>query len=587
MFNFRQKIFISYLALFLVFLVLVFPFASQTVKKITAKAMEDRASELIQRIQKAPNNEALIRRLKDQKPAIFFRVSVIDNDKRVLYDSHTKRLLGEQFSQEYIVDHPEVLQAFQRGLGYHVGYSELLGQKFAYMAKAFDFHGKRYVIRTAFPYEYVSELSHDFEMGFLGLSAAVLLLFSVMTWFIINHLTRPIQQIIEAVRPYQKGLTTTIPEIELSSVNPSDDFGKLAFTLNSLSSKVQKHIDTLTHERNEKESVLEALTEGVIAVEEDMKVIYANSSALSLLGLKQQELLEKNLGDIQQIKCYELLEQCQKEHKILTDTLVIKKPRKKEYIDLIAIPKKQESGAILVMQDNSVQHKLLEMRKDFVANASHELKTPITIISGFAEALHDNPDLPPEKNLEITDKITRNCERMSTLIKDLLTLSDIENIPETRLMECDLSALMRTVCPMVKDVFSDANITLKIPPEQDMHIIGDNNLLIMAFLNLVENAAKYSPAPAQITISMRQKEEWIKIKIADQGYGIPPEDLEHIFTRFYRADKSRSKQIGGTGLGLSIVELIIQKHFGHIKVQSEVGKGTTFTISLPIKRDTH
>ena len=216
MFNFRQKVFISYLALFLVFLVLIFPFASQTVKKIAGKAMEDRANEIIERIRTAPNDEALVRRLKDQKPLIFFRVSVITDEHKVLYDSHVKRLLGTQFSQEYVVDHPEVLEAFKSGVGYNVDYSELLSQKFAYLAKAFDFHGKTYVIRTAFPYEYVAELSHDFELGFLGLATAVLLLFSILTWFIINHLTRPIQQIIEAIRPYQRG------EISLSRKSGSN-----------------------------------------------------------------------------------------------------------------------------------------------------------------------------------------------------------------------------------------------------------------------------------------------------------------------------------------------------------------------------
>jgi two-component system, OmpR family, phosphate regulon sensor histidine kinase PhoR len=582
MFNFRQKVFISYLALFLVFLVLIFPFASQTVKKIAAKAMEDRATEIIERIRSAPNDEALVRRLKDQKPLIFFRVSVITNEHKVLYDSHVKRLLGAQFSQEYVVDHPEVAEAFEKGTGYKVDYSELLSQKFAYMAKAFDFHGKTYVLRTAFPYEYVAELSHDFEMGFLGLSTAVLLLFSFMTWFIINHLTRPIQQIIEAVKPYQKGEVTAIPEIKLKSISASDDFGKLAETLNSLTSKIQNQINALTFERNEKEAVLESLTEGVIAVEKDNHIAYANQSALKMLDLTKEELIGKTLN---QKQCSALIERCQAEQIILIDTMEIKKLREKIYLDLIAIPKKGESGAILVMQDNSAHYKMLEMRKEFVANASHELKTPITIISGFAETLHDNPDLPFDTAQQITEKIMRNCVRMNNLVKDLLTLSDIEHLPESRLLLCDFRALVENEIQLVKDVFSDAEIDLHVTENADFYILGDSSLLEMAIFNLVENAAKYSNPPAKITLNLEHKEDWIQLKISDQGVGIPAKDLPHIFERFFRVDKARSTKIGGSGLGLSIVEMIISKHFGKISVESEEGKGTTFTVLLPVKRD--
>lgn len=581
MFNFRQKVFISYLALFLIFLVLTFPFASQTVRKIAAKAMEDRATEIIERIRTAPNNEALVRRLKDQKPLIFFRVSVISDERKVLYDSHIKRILGTQFSQDYVVSHPEVLEAFEKGVGYKVDYSQLLSQKFAYFAKAFDFHGKTYVLRTAIPFEYVSELSHDFEMGFLGLAAAVLLLFSLMTWFIINHLTRPIQQIIEAVRPFQRGTVSSIPEIKLTSVSSSDDFGKLASTLNALRSKIQSQINDLTFERNEKEAVLESLTEGVIAVEKDERIAYANSSAAQLLD--QEIPTGHNFHQLNQKKCVQLLEKCQTEQKILLDTLEIKTTRQKIYLDLIAIPKAGGNGAILVMQDNSAHYRVLEMRKEFVANASHELKTPITIIGGFAETLHDNPGLSKEISSDITEKIMRNCSRMDKLVKDLLTLSDIEHLPESRLNDCNVVDLVREASQLVQDVFPDAQIDNEI--NGDFHMLGDANLLEMAIFNLIQNAAKYSEPPAHITVQLDRKGDFIELKVKDKGMGIPMKDIPHIFDRFYRVDRTRTKKIGGSGLGLSIVEMIIQKHFGTVSVESEEGVGTTFTVLLPVKRE--
>ncbi|MBA3816600.1 MAG: PAS domain-containing protein [Parachlamydiaceae bacterium] len=582
MFSFRQKIFISYIAVFLVFIALIFPFATYMVRKIATKAMEDRAKELIAKIESAPNDDALIRRLKEQKHLLFFRISVINNESKIIYDTHTKRLLGPRFSQEYVVDHPEVIQAFKNGVGYNEDYSELLEQKFSFFAKSFDFHGKTYVMRTAFPYKYVAELTHDCEISFLGLATLILLLFSVMTWFVIIHLTSPIQQIINAVTPYQEGKEATIPEIKLKASNNSDEFGKLAMTLNSMSSKIQKHIDTIITERNEKSAILESLVEGVIAIDENSIITYANDMALKLLGFDRPTLLGQNFSITNQPTCYALLMSCQREKKPLTNPLTITgKNNLKTFLDILAAPKGQNSGAILVMQDQTSHYKLLEMRKDFIANASHELKTPITIIRGFAEALHDNPDLPLETRSEVTGKIVKSCKRMTTLIKDLLTLSDIENIPQYKLMECDIYDMLQMCSDNLHDGFPDAQITIHKNSEEELDVIADPSLMELALMNLIENGIKYSTPPAQIVINLDKVYDNVQITIADKGIGIPAADLEHIFERFYTVDKAHSQKMGGSGLGLSIVQTIIHKHFGQISVESEVGKGTTFTILLP------
>ncbi len=582
MFSFRQKILIGYVVSFFVFTTITFPLVTNIVRTIAAKAMEDRADELIGKIQSAPNNDALIRRLKEQQHLIFLGVSVITNDRRLLYDSHTKRLLGPRFSQEYIVDHPEVIEAFEHGIGYNEDYSELLEQKFSYFAKSFDFHGKPYVIRTAFPYKYFNDLTRDCEIGFLVLTTAILLLFSMLTWLIINHFTRPIQEIINAVSPYQEGKQTTIPEIQLKSANSEDEFSKLAMTLNSLSAKIQKHIDTLTTERNEKEAILESLVEGVIAIDNALDVTYVNEMALKLLDTERSKLIGHNFGMVEQPQGYALLVGCQKQKKALTETLTItKEGGVKRYLDLVAAPKGASSGAILVIQDKSSHYKLMEMRKDFVANASHELKTPITIIRGFAEALHDHPDLPESTRIEVTRKIVKNCERMTTLIKDLLTLSDIENIPHSRLVECDLTQLIRGCCDTLHEIHADAQINMHVKSDMPMLLIADPSLMELAFMNLIENAAKYSKPPAMIDITLEKSEDKISVIISDKGIGIPDIDQEHIFDRFYTVDKAHSQKMGGSGLGLSIVQTVIHKHFGQISVRSKVGEGTTFTIILP------
>jgi two-component system, OmpR family, phosphate regulon sensor histidine kinase PhoR len=583
MLSFRQKIILNYALVFLLFITLLFPFSAYLVRIIVAKTLADRTSELVSRIQNAPDNDALVSYLKDQKALLFFRVSIITDEYKILYDSHTKRLLGPSFSQEYVVNHPEVIEAFNKGTGSHEDYSELLDQRFVYLAQTFDFHGKTYVMRTAFPYSHIAELTRDFQFGFLGLSIVVLLLFSTMTWFIIHRLVAPIQQIITAVKPYQDNLQASIPEIIVKSSGSSDEFVKLANTLNSLSTKIRKHISSLTHERNEKRTILESLIEGVIAIDSNMTMTFANKMAQKFLGFEEENLLGKCFSITNQQPFFELLANCQKEKIALTKTISIQNDNQKLYLDVIASPKNDDSGAILVIQDKSTHYRLMEMKKDFVANASHELKTPITIIRGFAEALYDNPDLPRTTTVEITDKIVRNCQRMTTLIKDLLTLTDIEHIPENRLMDCDLYDLLENCQNSLQNIFPTASITLSNPSGDPINVIGDASLIELAFMNLIENGAKYSNSPAEITVTFEHEDQWVKVIIADKGIGIPEASLENIFERFYTVNKAHSRKMGGSGLGLSIVKTVIEKHFGKIIVTSKIGVGTSFTVLLPRK----
>ncbi len=585
MFTFRQKLIISYLSLFIVFNILIFAFVKIWVNSIVFHAIESRSSKIIDKIKEAPNNEALVKRLKDLKGLMFFRSSIITDEKKVLYDSHTKRLLGPKFSQEYVVDHPEVLQAFEKGTGYHEDYSQILHQKFSYIGKSFDFHGRTYVLRTAFPYQYLSEMTHDFEIAFLEFSTIILLMFSLVTWFAIQHLTSPIQRIITAIKPYQEGLQNILPAIEIKRMSSKDDFGKLALTLNSLSSKIQNHIDTITQERNEKEAILESLGEGVIAVDVNLQVIYNNTIATKLFNSPINSFVGVNFSDYKQTKCEELLLRCQEEKTPLTEMIEICRDGKKIFLDVVAAPKKDSSGAILVLQDKSDRYKLLEMWRDFVANASHELKTPITIMRGFAETLHDNPNLTAELQHSITSKIMVNCNRMTALIKDLLTLADVENIPSHRLGECNINELAIRCCKILAGVFQDANIKINglasSATQENITIIADHNLLELAIMNLIENAIKYSSAPAHVEVKTSQLADEVVIAISDKGMGISEADQENVFDRFYTVDKARSKKMGGSGLGLSIVKTIVEKHFGSIVLESKIGVGSTFTIRLP------
>jgi two-component system phosphate regulon sensor histidine kinase PhoR len=579
--SFRQKILLGYLVVFLLFLSLMSPFSSLVVRHVVQKAMENRALELIERLKEAKNDQELLVKLKELKPLIFFRMSVITGERAVLYDSHTKRIIGGSFDQNYIVNHPEVLEALKTGKGYAEDYSELLSQKFAYTAVAFNFHGKTYVLRTAFPYRYVKELNDDFEFGFIVLTSVVLILYSLMTWFVINHLTKPIQAIISTVSTYREGEVNPLRELRDLADKSKDDVGVLAKTLVSLSERLEKQISSLRNERNEKEMVLQSLVEGVIAVDRKMVVTFANDTALKLLGKNREEVILKPFDDLHNENLAGMLTRCQLEEKPIVESAQVQAKGVTYYLEVVAAPKMDNTGAVLIMEDKSAHYRIIEMRKDFIANASHELKTPITIIRGFAETLHDNPELPLEMTQDITGKIVRNCERMATIVRDLLALADIENIPQSHLSSIEIELLAQKIKTQILQVHVEAEITIQA--KSQVVIKGDHDLIEMALSNLMENAVKYSNVPAKVHVNISQNDGNAIIQVQDAGIGIPKEDLSRIFERFYRVDKAHSRKVGGSGLGLSIVETIIKKHFGTITVESELGQGSTFTITLPLQ----
>jgi two-component system phosphate regulon sensor histidine kinase PhoR len=587
--SFRKKMFLGQLALVVVFLVLLFPFISKTVKETVADSLEESTNDLVLQLRPAHSETEMIEILQTKEIFLFFRVSLLNDQGELLYDSHLPKQLGDKYAPTCPTRPPEIVEALKTGGGYYEGYSQIFAEKFAYVASAFDLAGKRYVLRAAYPYSQVEDIIQNFERAFLIISAVLLLFFSALTWLIFNRQSKPIRLIIDTIRGAKKN--EPIPEITLpTGIGESDDFGQLARTLNSLSSQVRSQIHNLTEERNEKEAILESLGEGVIAVDHELALRYINFIGAKMLAAQRRHLIGKPLATItvdklrQPLleKCLFLLETCQERGTILTDSIALG-DGKKLYLDLIAAPKASGSGAILVLQDKSSNYKVLEMGKDFVANASHELRTPITIIRGFAETLQDMPDLPREMMSEMVEKIVRNCQRMDTLVKNLLSLADIDNIPESRFQPCDIVTLIEGCVMTLRSVYATAHIRIS-KNHEEVVMDGDSDLLELALMNLLDNAAKYSSAPADISIRIDATDEEVTIAIRDKGIGIPQSDLEHIFERFYTVDKAHSRKLGGAGLGLSLVKTIVEKHDGTITATSRVGEGTEFVVIFPLQR---
>ena len=584
--SFRQKVFVAQVLVFGLFLVLLFPLSRLSVEEVARKGLEEMGNDLIAEIQEKKDLNAIINYLQHQELFVFFRVSVIDDQYHLLYDTHLARELKDRYEMGYPSAHPEVVQALKKGKGYTVDWSEVFQRRFVYVAERFDFHGQTLILRMAFPFEQLEVMMHHFQMGLIATGVLFLLFFNGVLYGLFAYLTRPIRAIVSAIKPYQEGKVETVPAIILPK-NSDKELRHLGDTINSLAAKVQAQILAATQEKEEKEAILESLVEGVVAFDNEGLIRYINATASRMLGISEQSVLGKSLASMEGHtellhRCVSLLQQARKDSAMRMDTYVLQNGGK-TYLDLIAAPKPYEGGAILVLQDKSSQYQVLEIGKDFIANASHELRTPITIIKGFAETLQDIPEITPELLNDIVEKIVRNCHRMETLVKNLLTLSDIESLPHARVQECDIVALLENCRQMLLAVHGEAHVEVKSSAEEIL-IQADPDLLELALMNLIENGVKYSPKPAQITLTARSINGDVEIDVADQGMGIPSDDLPHVFERFFTVDKARSRSMGGAGLGLSLVKTIIEKHGGSISVASTLGKGTTFTVRLPKNR---
>lgn len=334
----------------------------------------------------------------------------------------------------------------------------------------------------------------------------------------------------------------------------------------------------------EKHVILENIDSGVITCDRDGRITYINQQARVLLHLKNLSILSKKVKEIAPLLDSDLFYEIDKlvdqvfEQKERTRALITLDEKEKAALELVAAPIDEGHGICIILKDRSNHHKVIEMGKEFIANASHELRTPITIIRGFAETLRDLPEISEEMFESVMGKIIRNCERIQVLVKNLLTLADLDSPSGVEMKECDLIDIVDDSCHTLLNIFPDAHIE-QLQNDDHVRVWGDVGLLELAIFNLLKNAVKYSEGSAKIKITIDAGEESVEIRIQDQGIGIKKSELKKIFDRFYTVDKSHSRALGGAGLGLSIVKTIIEKHDGKIWATSE-DTGSTFHIFL-------
>lgn len=315
------------------------------------------------------------------------------------------------------------------------------------------------------------------------------------------------------------------------------------------------------------------LQEGVVVLDWEGKILQINQKGEKLLdGLGVGQHLFKH----QALQGHQHLFHTLKETRVSQSGTIAGEKKVAYYEAKILEARKR---VLVTFIDRYEYYQKEQLGKDFVANASHELRTPITIIKGFAETINDLPKISEGMLQDFTEKIMRNCERMEGLVKNLLTLADLDYLPKAKTQECDLVGLIENCSQTLLSVYPKVQIEA-FHNKEAIVVDGDPDLLELAVMNLLENAVKYSHPESMITVTIEDLEESVTLKITDQGIGISQEDLANIFERFYTINKSHSRQMGGAGLGLSIVKTIISKHDAKIDVTSTAGQGTTFTLTF-------
>jgi two-component system phosphate regulon sensor histidine kinase PhoR len=482
-------------------------------------------------------------------------------------------------------DRPEFKEALAGGVGQAVRRSATLGEDMMYVAVPLESGGKvGVVVRTAKPLTAVNEaLSRLYRSIFAG-AGVVALGAALLGWFVSRRIASPMREMREGAERFAAG------DFNRKLLVPTTvEFATVAEAMNRMAAELDDKLRTLTRERNEREAVLESMVEGVLAVDPDGRVIAINTAAARLLDVAARDVVGMSIEAA--VRNPEL-------QRAVTAVLGGEQPVE---TDLTAFVGGEDrflqangsllhtedgaiAGAVVVVNDVTRLRRLEAVRSDFVANVSHELKTPVTSIKGFAETLADGAIDDPDAGRRFLRIIAGQADRLNSIIEDLLALSSLERgiegrevaLQEARL--ADVLAVAAEVCAAKADAKRIA-VTVDCPDELFAEI--NPPLLEQAVVNLLDNAIKYSPEDTTVALSAAQAERETVITVADQGVGISRDHLPRLFERFYRVDKARSRDLGGTGLGLSIVKHIAQVHGGSVSVDSLVGRGSTFRIHLP------
>ena len=478
---------------------------------------------------------------------------------------------------------PEILAALNGGTGQSVRHSDTLRRRFMYVAVPVRSGGAIVAVaRASKPLDAIDAALRTVYLHILAGVLGVAVVFAGVAFYFSRRIGRPLEDMQRvAGRLAQGDLTARVAESD------GEEIGALARSLNQMAIQLQERLGTIEAQRNEQDAVLASMVEGVLAVDKEERIVQLNAAAARLLGVRAETALGRSIQEA--VRNTEL-------QKLIGATLaaggsvegeIALRGEEEQILQVqgttLTDASGAERGALMVLHDITRLKRLENVRRDFVANVSHELKTPITALKGCVETLAEGAMERPDEARPFLQMMSRQTERLAALVEDLLSLSRIEADTErsrVRLERAPVHEPLKLAVQAYAKTAETKGISLVLDCPENLEASLNAPLLEQAVGNLVDNALKYSPEGKRITVRAVVVESGIEIQVQDEGCGIEKKHLPRIFERFYRVDQARSRALGGTGLGLAIVKHIALAHNGTVGVASTPGAGSTFTIRI-------
>ncbi|MGB9488204.1 MAG: ATP-binding protein, partial [Terriglobia bacterium] len=476
---------------------------------------------------------------------------------------------------------PEIQAAYQNRTGSAIRRSSTLGRDLCYLAIPLQYQGRSgYVLRLALPLENLDDAIAAVRWRILTASLIAIL----VALFIAFFLSRPFTRRIGRLRAFAEGLVkSNFAEGPLPDAD--DELGALTRSLNSTASQLRELVERLSLESARREAILTSMVEGVLAVDQDLRITFYNASFARTVGARAEIPERSPLVDVVRDPVLrEILSRVVTTGETLKQRLQLPAAEGRAF-EVQAAPLRVAGGrgAIAILHDITDLERLERVRKDFVANVSHELRTPLTAIRGYTETLLEGALEDRENNRKFLEIIKTHAIRLNSIASDLLALSELESgKPTAEQARVSVRAAMEAALRTVETEAHGRGVKLIRGQVEEVTVLGERVHLEQALVNLLDNAVKFNRPDGEVRVEVtRTKDDEVSVTIADNGIGIPSADLPRLFERFYRVDKARSREVGGTGLGLSIVKHIVERMHGRVTVESQLGKGSVFTVLFP------
>jgi two-component system, OmpR family, phosphate regulon sensor histidine kinase PhoR len=527
------------------------------------------------------NQQELDRRCKEVGGRVLTRFTVILPNGKVVGDSEAVPARMENHGNR-----PEIRQALKGTVGSAIRFSGTLHQRMMYVAMPVQDQDKaaiRGVIRISIATDAIDKQLRTLQIRLALGGLVIAVLASLVCLAISRRITRPVEAMRQGAARFAQG--------DLSHrLHPPEtlELAGLAAAMNQMALDLEGRIRAVVRQRNESRAVLSSMVEGVIALDPEERILHLNQAAARLLNQPVDFLRGRSIQEVMRNRDLHHMVNTTLSEGSNTEGDVTLYQNGDQIFNIHCTSLRDSGGvsigALLVINDVTQLRRLENMRTDFAANVSHEIKTPLTAIQGFVETLHQGAVEDPAEAKRFLGIIEKHVHRLTTIIDDLMRLSRLEQDQESRRLTLEagpVADVIHTAVGLCRAKADEKRITIEVACQEGLSAGMDAELMEQAVVNLLDNAIKYSSAGSRIEVEARRSPQEVCIQVRDQGMGIPSRHLSRLFERFYRVDKARSRNMGGTGLGLAIVKHIIQAHGGEVTVESVLQRGSTFTLHLP------